>query len=174
MPTLPQLLPLPEAAKKLGLSLADLQARVETGTITAGILPTGKIVVSENELISQKNAPPGEDINAQLRVIKREAFAHLKGQEITVTEAAKKYSIPGTTIRDWINSKYILIINPGGYPMKLDESNIAYCVAIHNVRKMIGIRFGVPLLDDNGSPYLLKHPELSLYRRRRRHSQRRR
>ena len=44
--SLPQFLPLPEAANQLGLSEAELRQRVETGTILAGNLPNGEIVVS--------------------------------------------------------------------------------------------------------------------------------
>ncbi len=164
MPTLPQLLPLPEAAKKLGLSLADLQARVEAGTITAGMLPTGEIVVSENELISPKNAPLDEDINAQLRAIKREDFAHLKGQGITLTEAAEKYNVSRETIWVWTKKKYIIVIS-SGYRMEIDEADVAYCAEVYHTRKDIGVRYGAPLLDKRGMPYLLKHPALSRYRR---------
>ncbi|MCP4287394.1 MAG: hypothetical protein GY792_23635 [Gammaproteobacteria bacterium] len=165
--SLPQFIPLPEAAKKLGLSLADLQARVEAGTIMAGMLPTGEIVVSENELISPKNAPPGEDINAQLRTIKREKFEHLRRGKLTIAEAEKKYKVSGWTIRNWIDRNYIST-DTSKYPMKLNEADIAYCVAVRSARKKIGVRSGAPLLDDDGQPYLLKHPILSRYRRERR------
>ena len=50
----------------------------------------------------------------------------------------------------------------------LDEADIAYCAAIHTVRKQAGIRTGFPLLDENGRPGLLKHPNLSRYRREQR------
>ncbi|MCP4399690.1 MAG: hypothetical protein GY801_20595, partial [bacterium] len=153
------------AAKKLGLSLADLQARVEAGTITAGMLPTGEIVVSENELISPKNAPPGEDINAQLRAIKREDFEHLRGQALTISEAEAKYDVPGRTIREWTANKYV-VIDKNSYPMKIDEADFAYCAAIYHARKPLGIR--APLLDRKGRPYILKYPGLSEYRRQER------
>ena len=42
---LPELLSLPEAARKLGLTEAELQAHIESDTITAGILPNGEIFV---------------------------------------------------------------------------------------------------------------------------------
>ncbi len=49
--------------------------------------------------------------------------------------------------------------------MLFNEAEIAYCVDIYQNRKRVG---GVPLLDENGLPYELKHPELSAYRRRKR------
>ena len=58
--TLPQLLPLPEAAEKFGLSEAELRTRVDAGKITAGRLPNGEIVVS-----SERQTNVAEtDINA--------------------------------------------------------------------------------------------------------------
>ena len=101
---LPEFLPLPKAARKLGISEAELQARIESGTITAGKLPDGEIVVS----VSNQNRPPNgggegkvQDINDRLRAIKREDFEHLRGNPITVTDAAEKYGIPRNTVLEW-------------------------------------------------------------------------
>ena len=163
--SLPQFLHLPEAANQLGLSEAELRQRVETGTILAGNLPNGEIVVSTDSIINKE-----ADINTRLRSIKREDFEHLNGQPITVTEAVKKYEVAGTTIRGWMNIGYVNAANPGGYPIKLNEADIAYCVAIHAARKKRGFRTGAPLLDDDGNPYMLKHLSLSRYRRQRRQS----
>ncbi len=173
MPELAQLIHLSEAAERLGLSVSDLRIRIETGTITAGMLPTGEIVVSESELAGQKTAPLDEDINAQLRAIKREDFAHLMGQAITVSEAAKKYSrkygakIIRRTVSDWTERGYIKILK-SGYRMELNEADVAYCAAVHVARKEIGIRAGTPLLTKDGHPNLIKHPALSRYRREQR------
>ena len=52
--------------------------------------------------------------------------------------------------------------------MKLDEAEVAYCAEIYHERKAAGIRSGAPLLDEDGLPYELKHPELSAYRCRKR------
>jgi hypothetical protein len=169
MMSLPQLLPLPEAARELGLTEAELRARVDAGTIAAGRLPDGEIVVSKDNLETNS----ATDINTRLRAIKREDFEHLRGQAITVTEAAKKYSkkhgikIIQRTINVWANRGYVRVITPG-YKKVLDEADIAYCAAIHAVRKLAGIRTGFPLLDKDGRPGLLQHPDLSRYRRERR------
>ena len=155
--TLPTFLPLPEAADKLGLSEAELRSRVESGTIAGGELPDGKIVVNISG-----NGTNGDDINARLRAIKREDFEHLRGQAITVSEAAKKYGIIRRTIIRWADKGYCKIIVPG-YRMELDEADVAYCAAIHEVRKKYKSR--APLLQEDGSPYLLIHPNLAKARR---------
>ena len=64
---------------------------------------------------------------------------------------------------------YITVIEPG-YQMKLNEAEVAYCVDVHNKKKEAGIGFRGPLLDANGLPYQLKHPELAKYRREKRQS----
>ena len=172
--SLPQLIPLPEAARKLGLSETELRQRVETGTILAGNLPNGEIVVSTDNVISGVL-----DINSRLRAIRRKDFEHLRGQPITVTEAVEKYgakfgsNLIGQTIRDWVKKDYIQVLRESvgrGSYMELDEADIAYCAAIQSVRKQAGVRTGFPLLDETGRPGLLKHPNLSRYRREQRQS----
>ena len=74
--TLPQLLPLPAAAQRLGLTETELRARVKAGTISAGVLPDGEIVVNTDVNV------PTDDINARLRAIRREDFEHLRGKAI--------------------------------------------------------------------------------------------
>lgn len=155
---LAQLLPLPDAAERLGLSLPELRARIEAGTMLAGTLPDGEIVVS------MSNGTPTDDINARLRAIRREDFEHLRGRAITATEAAEKYHVSRETILLWAKKEYVVVLTPG-YQMELDEADIAYCSAIHNVRKEFRIQTGAPLLNENREPYLLKHPALSRYRR---------
>ena len=49
--------------------------------------------------------------------------------------------------------------------MELDEAEVAYCAGIYHERKTLGIT-RVPLLDENGLAYELKHPKLFEYRRR--------
>jgi len=170
---IPTFLPLAEAARKHGIPVAELRQRIETGTIQAGILPDVGIIVSENALNGQPEPTNGHnrntasapnDINAQLAAIKREDFAHLRGQAITVTEAAEAFGVYRRTILRWVKKKYIGVIEPG-YQMKLNKSDIAYCAAIHRRRQKLGIYAGVPLCDKRGQPYQLKHPALSRYRK---------
>ncbi len=165
---LPQFLPIPDAAKQLGLTETELRARVKAGKIAAGVLPDGEIIVN-----TDITDLPTEDINSRLREIRREDFAHLRGKAITVSEAAEKYgrkfgvNIVRQTIGVWVRQGYVNVISPG-YGMELDEADVAYCATVHATRKKAGIHAGVPLLDNNGYPYELKHEALSRYRREKR------
>ena len=176
MPTtasLPTFLPLPEAAAKFGMTEAILYERVQAGTIAAGILSDGEIVVSKDNILTTG----AHNINDRLSAIKREDFEHLRGHAITVTEAAVKYGekygikVIGQTIRDWVKRGYIRVLREStgrGSYLELDEADVAYCVAIHTIRKQARIRTGFSLLDEDGRPGLLKHPSLSRYRREQR------
>ncbi len=175
--TIPTFIPLNEAAVRTGWTVERLRELVAAGTIMAGKLPDGDIIVAVDESGTAIETPTetipderelplaaaGDDINAQLAAIRREDFKHLEGQGITVSEAAKKYGVPGPTIRDWMKAKYITVVNSNKYPAKIDEADVAYCAAIHAVRKKYKSR--APLLNDDGTPYLLKHPQLAKARR---------
>jgi hypothetical protein len=94
-------------------------------------------------------------------------YKHLQGQEITLTEAAKKYDVPRTTIEKWYyRSNYLLPLNPNAYPATFDEAEIAYLADIYTERRNAGSK--APLLDNNGLPYQLAHPDLARYRRQKR------
>ncbi len=175
--TIPTFIPLNEAAARTGWTVERLRELVAAGTIMAGKLPDGDIIVAVDESGTAIETPTetspddqlplaaaGDDINAQLAAIRREDFAHLEGQGITVTEAAKKYNVNRRTILAWVKQQYIAVLKPG-YRMELDEADVAYCTTVYSVRKQSGIRFGAPLLNESGKPYLLKHPALSRYRR---------
>lgn len=164
--TLERFIPLSKAARQMALSQSTLHALIDSGKIRAAVLPSGEIVVSKQ---SAENVAAYEKINEQLRSIRYEDFRRFKGQAITIAEASEKYDVPGTTLRDWTESKFVKVLEPG-YGMKLDEADVAYCAAIHRVRKTGGI-LRVPLLDSNGTPYLLKHPALGEYRRKRKTGQ---
>ena len=154
---LDRLIPIHDAAKILGLSEARLREMVQAGKIKAAILPGGEIGVSENTAITA--------LNEKLQTIKREKYAHLKGQPITATDASSKYDVNRRTLLRWVDKKYIVVIQPG-YQMTLDEGDVAYCAQIHHARRISGVTSGAPLLADDLTPYLLKLPNLSEYRRR--------
>jgi len=192
--TLPRYAPFDEAAGLLGLSKEDLRRRVETGTIPAGMMPDGTLIVMIDETTPRPLAMEGaerphaeepeekkpldvlplavagDDINARLAAIRREDFAHLEGKPITVSEAAEKYKVPEQTIRSWIKRypNHIEILTPG-YRKQVNEAAIAYFAAIYKVWKEHGIRPGTGgLVEETGKPALLKHPSMSRYRRSKR------
>lgn len=123
------------------------------------------------------NASPGDIITVindssgkeQVFVVpKREDFLdkNLIGVAITVSDAAKKYDVNRFTILTWVKRKLIRVLKDG-YRTEIDEADAAYCAKVYHDRQKVGIRFGAPLLNEDGQPYMLKHPELSEYRRKR-------
>ncbi len=186
--TLPAFLPLAEAALVTGLDVETLHNWISQGKVIAGTLPggeiavavrDGKVVMLENGLTNGQATGNGEhehegdvfELNVQLSRIKRENFKHLEGHPITVSEAHQRYKVSRNTILAWVNLYphvvKVLVPSKGrGSRMFLDEASIAYLAAIHKTRKAFGVRSGVPLVDEKGHPYLIKHPSLSRVRRR--------
>ncbi len=149
---IPTFLPLAEAAEKYGLSKKVLTQMIQAGKIEAVQLPSGELLVA-----AEYN---GYQSKTREQVI-AEKFAGLRGQSVTVSEAASIYELHERTIRRWIESGYIRIIDDSSYPVRIDKADIAYCEDIY--RQFRGKR-GVRIFDDNGSPYQLKHPKLAEYR----------
>jgi hypothetical protein len=146
--TLERYIPLPQAAKRLGISPASLQGLIDSGNIRAAKL-NGTIAVAETDLD---------------QVITREQFQHLRGQAITVAGAVEKYNLSDRTVRDWIERGHINILKPG-YGMVVDEADVAYCAAVYQIQ---GGGRGKRLFDESGQPYQLKHTEWADYQRERR------
>lgn len=94
----------------------------------------------------------------------RQKYNNLIGTPITVTNAAEKYGVHRNTILFWIKNDYITVLR-GGYRSIIDEADIAYCADVHHQRRQSGSLSGAPLLDNDGLPYELKHPELSRKRK---------
>lgn len=157
---------LPSAARKLGISEAELRALIEKGKINLGISPSGEIVVTEDD-------NKVGDVNEQLAAIRRDSFEHLRGQQISITDATDKYAIGGrVTVWEWVKRGYVRVLETGqgrgrGSRMLLDEADVAYCAKIYLTRQQAGVYAGTRLLDEQGKPNLLKHPDLSRYRRER-------
>ncbi|MCG3209848.1 MAG: hypothetical protein FOGNACKC_03475 [Anaerolineae bacterium] len=96
--------------------------------------------------------------------ILNERYGHLRDKTLTLTEASKKYGVPRGTLNSWVNqSKYLQPTDNDSYPATYNESEIAYLAEIWEDRRKIGSR--APLLDDDGLPYEIKHPNLAEYRR---------
>jgi hypothetical protein len=147
--TLDRLLPLPEAARKFGLAEVKLRALIDKGTIRAGQLPTGEILVSEKDASAQKQLPKEE-----LPEYKKHAY--LKGIEIWMMEASRKYDIPSSTLTRWINAGYISRLSNDGYRTFLDEADVAYCAEIYHKRS----GQGKWLFNRDGTPYKPKNEPL--------------
>ncbi len=159
---LERILPLTQAAKRLGLSEGTLRELIGSGKVRAAVLPGGEIGVSE---ISAQQAAIYEKINERLRAVKRESFARLHRQPITMAEAIVKYKVPKTTLRTWIGQGYIAVLQ-SGYGSTFDEADVAFCAEVYRIRKEFGSLSGVPLLTDKGKPQEIKNTRLAEYRRR--------
>jgi len=171
--TLYRFLPLTEAAAVTGEPVTELRERAKKGTILAGMLPNGSVVIAVSDdrpvetVASLPVAAAGDDINARLSQIRREDFVHLEGQPITVSEAAKQYDLLAQTIHAWTRQGLVRVIDRGrgrGSRKTVDESDVAYLAAIHHTRKSFGVKSGIPLLAPDGTPNLIKHPSLSQQR----------
>jgi hypothetical protein len=158
---IPTYLPLRTAAQKYGLSEKVLTQLVQTGKIEAVKLPSGELLVSaENGQLRTK-----DEIIAQ-------EFAHLRGQAISASEASRKYSkkygipIPYQNFSRWADSGYIAI-KSRGYRLQLDEADVAYCAEIYaeKYKEYDGQMQGVPVFDEDGNPYQVKHQEVAEQKR---------
>jgi hypothetical protein len=106
----------------------------------------------------------GEEIMHQVIPTKEDLLdKSLIGQSITATDAASKYNVNRYTILTWKKRNLIAVIKDG-YKLELDEADVAYCAKIYHERRLSGIRYGAPLLTEDGLPYELKHPKLAQYR----------
>jgi len=92
-------------------------------------------------------------------------YPDLIGQEITVTDAAKKYGVDRRNILRWKDKGYVSVIK-SGYGMTLNEAEIAYCADTYKDQRSNGYAHGTPLFDASGLPYQLKHPDLSQRRKK--------
>jgi hypothetical protein len=154
---LPTFIPLTEALRKYNLTEEVLTRLIQDGRIEAAQLPSGELLVSDESL----NGKTKEQII-------EEQFGHLRGKLITISEAAEKYDVSRKTVEAWIyRNQYLSIIDDTSYPKRIDEAEVAYCANIYHERQKMGLRHGIPLLDEDGLPVLeLKHPELAKYRRK--------
>jgi predicted site-specific integrase-resolvase len=57
-------------------------------------------------------------------------FKHLKGVEIHVAEAARKYNVHQPSITRWKQKGFIKVLRQEGQKIYLDESYVAYCVYV--------------------------------------------
>jgi len=137
-----------KAQAKRVLSLAPDNAKIDIETPTTGKTMI-TVTMTKDDLIKQN-------------------YAHLVGNPITVTQAAKNYRIHRDTILKWVKNGYVTVIRPG-YQMTIDNATMAYCAEAYHARKNAGFGFSgaAPLLDKNGLPYQLKNPNLARYRQNR-------
>ena len=146
MKKLEKLIPLPQAAARLGLTVEALTRLVDSGTIKANV-HEGVVLIPEREIA---------------QTITREQFAKLRGKPITVAQAIEKYGLNSGTWSRYIRTGLIEVLTPG-YRMTLNEADVAYCAKVYEV---LGGKQGSRIFDDQGRPYQLVRPEVAEYRRK--------
>jgi len=154
MTDIPQAIPLKDAADYLNISPEALTRLIQSGKIKAVAYEGGILVVANNGSMQTKEK------------LIMEQFGALVGVAISIPEASQHYNVPDQTIRDWVKKGYIHIIEDG-WPKQINEAEMAYCAQVYHARKADGTLGGAPLLDEDGLPYELMHPELSEYRKSR-------
>jgi len=143
--TLPTFIPLSQAAEQTGLSVERLTRLVQAGRIAAVQLPSGEIVVSRRDANKAKPTPPTP--KEELPEYKK--HRHLRGHELGIAEAGRKYGIPQSTINRWVQQGYITRLGQTGQKILIDEADVAYCAEIYRKRGGQG-RW---LFNPDGTPY---------------------
>jgi len=137
-----------DVSRALGLPSSVLKKKVKSGTIKA-VTINGK---------THKTEPVDK---TESTLDEREAyidahFAELKGVEIWIAEAARKYNIAHPNLVRWVDRRFIRKLGKEKNRILLDEADVAYCVAIYRDRKDAGHR----LFNDDGTPYTPKRVEI--------------
>lgn len=155
-------IPLKVAAKK-----HNVKETVLTRLIAAGMIEA-KEEAGETFVPVDKNGNENGAETQTKEVIIAAKFAHLRSQQISASEASRKYSdIYGVPIAQrafsrWAKLGYITVLERG-YRVQLDEAETAYCADVFakKYREYNGRMQGVNVFDENGDPYKLKYPEVA-------------
>jgi len=149
MPTtlksLPSYISLNEAGRRLGLNSVHLQDLIRTGTLKA-IRMKGETIVDEEKVDEIVSKPKKEDLEEYKQ------FAHLAGEKIWTSEAARKYDIHHQTLSRWVRAGYIEKLDSDGYKTYLNKQDVAYCASVYEDRKGPGKR----VFNKDGTPYQTK------------------
>lgn len=138
----PRYLTLNQATNILNTSLSNLNRLIQSGTIRA-IEIAGETFVSETSLLSSRKK---EDLPEYQK------FSHLAGQEIWISEAARKYEVEQSNITRWASRKFIKTLKKEKNRVLLDEQDVAYCAEIYRTRS----GQGKWIFNPDGTPYIPK------------------
>ena len=142
MAALPKFISLPDAAKKIHASVDDLRPYIENGKIKAATI-NGVFFVDTltlpNKIVKKQDVP------------EYKKFKELKGVEISISEAARKYNIPNPTVSRWKTKGLLKQIGIKKNRILVDEQDVAYCSFFYHKNKF-GKRQGQWIFDLNGVP----------------------
>jgi predicted site-specific integrase-resolvase len=130
-----------EAAMHIGISEASLHEMIQTGKIPVAQLPNGEIAVSE---------PTVEELMPKEKHLEYQDVEKLRGVLLGINEASKKYEIPFSTLRGWIQRGFVDKVGKKGQKILIDEADVAYCAAVYHQK---GASQGRWLFNPDGTPY---------------------
>ena len=153
----PTYIPLPDAAQKHGLSEQALTQLIQAGKIDAVQLPSGELLVSANT--------NGQELKTKEQIIS-EKFSHLRGREISASEASRKYGelysipIPYQNFSRWADAAGYIGVKSRGYRLQLNEADVAYCAEIYaeKYKEYDDQMRGVTVFDEDGNLQELRSP----------------
>lgn len=128
------------AAGQLGIAPEDVERMIQDGRLRGAILPDGSLGVSQaslQELLPREQLPDYKE------------FAHLQGEPISISDAARKYELQTSTLTRWMQRGYIARLGKEGRRTLLDEADVAYCAKVY--RSDSGQ--GKWAFDSHGKPY---------------------
>lgn len=137
--SLERFITLEQAAQQLRQDAAGIMRLIESGALRAAILPDNAIGVS---LFSLRALLPREELPDY------KDFAHLKGEPISISDAARKYGIHTSTLTRWMQRGYIAQLGKDGRRTLLDEADVAYCAKVY----LSDSGQGKWLFDEKGKP----------------------
>jgi len=136
---LERLLTLDQVGEQLHRDAAGIMRLIEDGALWAAILPDGSLGIS---LSSLRALLPREDLPDY------QDFTHLKGEPISISDAARKYGIHTSTLTRWMQRGYIAQLGKDGRRTLLDEADVAYCAKVY----LSDSGQGKWLFDEKGKP----------------------
>ena len=140
---IPTYIPIKDAAKKYGYTLADLKRLAQSGKIKAVKLPDGDMVVSKNELEF-----PDIKTKEEIKNYKDKHYADLAGKETWISKASRDYKVSQQSIGRWVETGYIRQMGQDMNRTLISEQDVAFYANLHN---QFGKR-GRRLFDENGFP----------------------
>lgn len=152
-PQIQRVLPLPEAATRMGIPINVLTRLISNGMMKAVQLPDGTLAVTEKHAkedaaraqLAAKAAPRKQDAPEYKK------HAHLRGKSIGVAEAAREYGVTVGTVARWVQRGYIARLGQDGQKILIDQADVAYCVEIYRKH---GAKQGRRLFNLDGTEYV--------------------
>mgnify|MGYP002641732890 CR=1 FL=1 len=141
--SIPTYIPIKDAAKKYGYALAELKRLAQSGKIKAVQLPSGDMVVSENELEF-----PEIKTKEELKAYKDKHYADLAGKETWISKAARDYKVSQPNVGRWVQAGFIRQVGQNMNKILINEQDVAFYADMHN---QFGKR-GRQLFGEDGIP----------------------